>query len=70
MLTRTKLAIAAVVLASSASGALAQSWIGDGVPAERTQRVGPYYSVPHHKAAPPRQSGGQAYGNEIPFAPF
>ena len=69
MLTRTKLAIAAAVLAASASGAFAQSWIGDGVPAELV-RVKPYHTVPHHRPAPQRQYGGQTYGNEIPFAPF
>jgi hypothetical protein len=69
MLTRTKLAIAAAILASSASGALAQGLIGNRVPAELT-RVRPYYGVPHHRPAPPRRLGGQAYGNEVPFAPF
>jgi hypothetical protein len=70
MLTKTKLAIAAAVLAASASGALAQGLIGTGVPGERAQRVGPPYSVPHHRAAPPRQSAGQTHANDIPFVPF
>ena len=69
MLTKTKLAIAAAVLASSASGAFAQGLIGNGVPGERVQRGGPCYSVTHHKPAP-RQVRCQARNDDVPFAPF
>jgi hypothetical protein len=58
MSTTTKLTIAALLLAFSASGALAQY-----------ASPGPTYGVEYHKAAP-RHSGAQTYGNEVPFAPF
>jgi hypothetical protein len=64
MLTRTRLAVAAVLLACSASGALAQHWVE--APAEPMRPSKPSYTVRHHQVAPPRQT----YGNELPFAPF
>lgn len=73
MLTRTKLAIAVAVLATSASSALAQYASPGptyGVPAERVQRVGPAHGVQRHTPAPRRQLGYQRYENEVPFAPF
>lgn len=72
MLSRTKLAIAAALLASSASGALAQSQIGNGVPAELVQPGATYYMAVRHKGAPPRyvRAPAPTYANEVPFAPF
>jgi len=70
MLTSTKVAISALLLAFSASGALAQSHIGDGRSATYTQRVKPNYAVPHHKGARQSQVSGPVYSNEVPFAPF
>lgn len=70
MLTKTRVVIGALLLASSASGALAQSQIGNGVPIELMRPIKPYYTAPHHQVAPARQFGIQAHGNEVPWAPF
>jgi hypothetical protein len=60
MSTRTKLAIAALFLASSASGALAQSQIGNGLPAELTPSgASAYYAAPQppsHVHAPAKRT--------------
>jgi hypothetical protein len=70
MLTSTKVAISALLLALSASGALAQYASPGPTYGVSTDVVRPYYTVRHHKPAPPRQPVGQTYGNDVPFAPF
>jgi hypothetical protein len=69
MLTSTKVAISALLLAFSASGALAQSQIGNG-PAGFAQQAKPHYAVLHHKRAGTNQCGSLTYANEVPWAPF
>jgi hypothetical protein len=69
MLTSTKIVISALLLACSASGALAQGLIGDG-PYELMRPVKPYYGLPRHNVVLPRYFGGQAYGNELRAAPY
>lgn len=68
MLTSTKVVISALLLAFSATGALAQSHIGDGRSA--TARVKPNYVMPHHKNARQSPVSGPVYANEVPWAPF
>jgi hypothetical protein len=71
MLTKAKFLTAALLLAASASGALAQSQIGNGASSQLVQARGKrIYAVPHFKGAPSRQNGFNAYSNEVPFAPF
>jgi hypothetical protein len=61
MLTRTKLAIAAALVASSASGALAQSQIGNGLSAEFVQLAAtPSYTAPQRNAVLMRHVGARA----------
>jgi hypothetical protein len=69
MLTSTKVAISALLLAFSATGALAQSHIGDGRSATARQAKA-YCAVPHHKRASADSCGSQPYANEVPWAPF
>jgi hypothetical protein len=65
MSTRTKLAIAALILASSASGVLAQSQIGNGLPAELTSPgASAYYVAPQS----PRHVHAPAKGHQTPGA--
>ena len=68
MLTSTKVAISALLLALSATGALAQSQIGNGPSAGYAQPA--KYAVPHHNRASANRCASQAYANEVPFAPF
>jgi hypothetical protein len=71
MLTKSKFLTAALLLAASASGALAQSQIGNGASTQIVQLRGkPLYAMPHRKGAPSRQVGSQANSNDVPFAPF
>jgi len=70
MLTSTKVAICALLLAASASGALAQGQIGHGASVRLAQRVKPSYVVPHPKSVRPSQFGNQLGPNDVPFAPF
>jgi hypothetical protein len=70
MLTSTKVAISALLLALSASGALAQSQIGNGASAGFAQPTKAYYAVSHHHRAGANQCGNQTHANEVPFAPF
>ena len=69
MLNSTKVAISALLLAFSATGALAQSHIGDGRSATAHQ-VKAYYTGPHHTRAGANSCGTQSYASEVPFAPF
>ena len=69
MLTSTKVAISALLLALSATGALAQSHIGDGRSATARQAKADYV-VPHHERASTNSYGTQPYTNEVPWAPF
>jgi len=71
MLTKAKFLTAALLLVASASGALAQTQIGNGASSQFVRPRGkPIYAVPHSKGAPSRQNGVQVYSNEVPFAPF
>ena len=70
MFTSTKVAISALLLACSATGALAQSQIGNGPSAGFTQRAKANYVVRHHKSARQSQVSAPVYSNEVPFAPF
>jgi len=70
MLSSTKVAISALLLAFSASGALAQNQIGNGPSAKFAQSARPYYAMPHHKRASTNGSSCQTYANEVPWAPF
>jgi hypothetical protein len=61
MLTTTKLAIAAALVASSASGALAQSQIGNGLPAEFVQPgATASFAAQQRIAVPMRHAGARA----------
>ena len=74
MSTKTTFLTAALLLAFSAPGAVAQYASPGptyGVASEPMRfSAMPYYAVPRHKGAPSRQSSGQAHSNEVPFAPF
>jgi hypothetical protein len=74
MLTKTTFLTAALLLAFSASGAVAQYASPGptyGVASGPMPFSGkPYYAVPRHQAATPRQIGRPTYANEVPFAPF
>jgi hypothetical protein len=49
MLTKTKTAVVAVALLASGPGVMAQSLIGDGMPAEYERQAGPYgYTGPNY----------------------
>jgi hypothetical protein len=71
MLIKTTFLTAALLLAASASGALAQTHIGPGAWTQLAQPRGkPNYVVAHPKGAPSRPIGRPAYSNDLPFAPF
>jgi hypothetical protein len=68
-MTSTKVAISALLLALSASGALAQSWIGNGTPDESVRPSKVYY-LPAEKPLRPDRYGRQPHAGDVPWAPF
>jgi hypothetical protein len=69
-MTPTRIAISALLLAFSASGALAQSQIDNGASAERVRPIKAYFFVPPQQPSRPDRSARQPHADDIPWAPF